>query len=64
MPIICPHFFYNDSNVCKFQLSVSQLQFENGKMIPASNYGKEETQVEIDYTSEELVWAQNIKVSF
>ncbi len=31
-------------------------------MIPASNYGQEETQIEIDYTAEELGWANSIKV--
>ncbi len=42
-----------DSRTLWLQLSVKQLQFENGKMIKASKYGQEEEDVAIELTDEE-----------
>lgn len=43
--------------------NVKQLQFESGKMIMASKYGQEEDNVNIEFTAEETVMADKIKVS-
>ena len=45
-----------------FQLNVSQLQFESGKMIQASKYGLDEEEVEIELTEDEQKMAGHIKV--
>ena len=42
---------------------MSQVQFDSGKMIQASAFGKDEEVIEIEYTTEELAWAENIKVN-
>ena len=44
-------------------VSVKQLQFEDGKMISASNFGEAEADVQVEYTAEEEAIAQTIKVS-
>lgn len=45
-------------------MNVSQLQFENGKMIQASKFGKEDmSQTKLELTPEEETMIKNIKVS-
>lgn len=45
-------------------MNVSQLQFENGKMIQASKFGKEDTsQTKLELTQEEETMIKNLKVS-
>lgn len=45
-------------------MNVSQLQFENGKMIQASKFGKEDTsQTKLELTPEEETMIKNLKVS-
>lgn len=46
-----------------WQVNVSQIQFENGKMIQASKFGKEDTsQTKLELTPEEETMIQNLKV--
>ena len=41
---------------------MTQVQFESGKMIQASAFGKDEEVIEIEYTKEESDWADSIRV--
>ena len=43
-------------------VNVKQLQFEDGKMIQACNFGQEVEEVQIEFTAEEDAMAQTIKV--
>lgn len=45
------------------QVNVNQLQFENGKMIQACKFGKEDTsQTKLELTPEEETMIKNLKV--
>jgi len=46
----------------KKAINVQQVQFEDGKMIKGSKYGQAEEDVDIEFTAEELKWAEEIKL--
>ncbi len=50
--------------LCCVQVSVAQLQFEDGKMIKASKYGQAEENVDVEFTAEEQTMVDSVKVRF
>ena len=54
---------FGRSPVCRaLQVSVSQLQFESGKMIRAAQYGKQEEDVQVELSEDEQKMEAAIRV--